>query len=283
MTWYFHHLDHCIVKPGHNRSLILHGSFLTRLESLGSIAHVVTYLISQPQFLTLHDVTRKVYRVLLATLQPLLAPPKHIAQLVVPKLKPLRQLQRAKEPVKQLPHSGLQLLPQRALALRELLKRLLRQPAEQLVHGPAPVLLIALGTLSVPCGIIHKGSSIHALLQVLVQMAVHLVQELAITLLAHKLTKSLMGNGLMRRGSLGILHVPVVRKHHNHLSGLRVIPALAPAPARLHGCIGVRDFVHVLNDMDVRVQFLSKLLHNKTLSRRRTFRLLRQCRILETS
>ena len=131
MSWYVtNHFYLRIVKTGHNRSLILYGSSLTRLESLGSIAHVVTCLVCQAKFLTLHDVTRKVYWVFLATLQTLLAAPQHVTQFVVAKFKPLWQLQRAKKLIKQATDNMAHLLPQGTLTLAELLKRFLCHTTE---------------------------------------------------------------------------------------------------------------------------------------------------------
>ena len=263
VSWNIHHFHLCVIKPGHNRSIILYGSFLTRLESFGSISHVVTCLVCQPKFLTLHDVTCKVYRVFLSTLQTLLAAPQDVTQFVVAKLKPLWQLQRAKELVKQSADGGFDFLPQRAFALTELLKRLLCQPAEQLVNSGSSVLLVTLGSLSVLGGIIDKGTTccvVNTFLQVVTQMLIGLVKELVIAFFTHKFTQPLMGNGLMAHTGLHIVNIPVVRQNDIHLTCGCVIPAFRLAPTLLHRCIGVCYFVYVLNDIDVRVQFLTHLL-----------------------
>ncbi len=124
------------------------------------------------------------------------------------------------------------------------------------------MLLVTLGTLSVLGGIIDKGTtccSINAFLQVVAQMLIGLVKELVIVFFTDKFTQTLVGNGLMSDTGFHIVNVFVVVKNDVHLSCGCVIPAFGLAPTLLHRCIGVCDFVHVLNDIDVRVQFFTHL------------------------
>ena len=263
MTWHINHLHLCVIKSGHNRSIVLHGSSLTRFESIGSIAHIVTYLILKPQFRALHHVAGTAYRTTLA-LKPFLATPQDVTQLVVAKLKPLRQLQISKELVKHLANRLLEFLPQRALALAELLERLLCQPCEQLVHSRAAVLLVALRTLAFlrhGCRERTTSRSVNLLLQVTAQMSVYRVKELRIALLANHLAQTLVVYRLMRHRGLHVVHIAVVSQHYDHLARLRVIPSLRPASACLHFCIRVRDAFHVLYDIDRSVPLLAKLLY----------------------
>ena len=125
------------------------------------------------------------------------------------------------------------------------------------------MLLVTLGTLSVLGGIIDKGTtccSINAFLQVVAQMLIGLVKELVIVFFTDKFTQTLVGNGLMSDTGFHIVNIFVVVKNDVHLSCGCVIPTFGLAPTLLHRCIGVCDFVHVLNDIDVRVQFFTHLL-----------------------
>ena len=86
---------HPFVQPGHHQMFAAAWGehlFCFRIQSI---------VFSKTKFLTLHDVTCKVYWVFLSTLQTLLAAPQDVTQFVVAKFKPLRQLQRTKELVKQ--------------------------------------------------------------------------------------------------------------------------------------------------------------------------------------
>ena len=127
-------------------------------------------------------------------------------------------------------------------------------------------MLVTLGTISVLGHIVQKGTTgsiIHAFLQVVAQMLIGLVKELTITLLTNHLTQTLVRNSFMRHSRLHIVHITVVGKNNRHFAGRSVKPALAPAPTRLHLCIGVSDFLHILNDADWCVQFLTHLLNSR--------------------
>ena len=110
-------------------------------STLGGIAQRLVWVtinsivFSNPKFLTLHDVTRKVYWVFLATLQTLLAPPQHVAQFVVAKLHPLRQLQRTQELVNGFQHLLFQPLPHTALLTVKVFKILLCQARQIFIGG----------------------------------------------------------------------------------------------------------------------------------------------------
>src|SRR5574344_671363 len=56
----------CIIQSRHYNTFLLYSSFLTCLERLGCITHVVTRCISQAKLLTLHNITRHVNVVLTA-------------------------------------------------------------------------------------------------------------------------------------------------------------------------------------------------------------------------
>ena len=199
---------------------------------------------------------------LLATLQTLLATPQHIAQFIIAKLKPLRQLQRFQELIQQLANNLLEFLPQRTLALAELLKRFLCHVSEQLINSSPAVPLVTLCFSSILDSIINKRTPrfcINALLQITTQMLVNLIKELIIMLLAHKFAKPLVCHSLVHHRCSHILHITIVRQDNHNLTSPHIIPALRVAFASLYLSIRMRNIFHILHNLDRSVQLVRQL------------------------
>ena len=90
---------------------------------------------------------------------------------------------------------------------------------------------------------------------------IDIIKELREAVLSNEFAQALVGYALMENGCLRVGNAAGVRKDNNHFPGLGIIPSEGVAHPFLRRCVGIVQFVHVLNDADVLTQTACKVLH----------------------